>query len=101
MVGAHGAFELLDLQDLVGDLDLHVLLDLDLAGEAVAFLGLLLGDVAGLGGQDVAAALEHLALAHGAGAAAAAGGGQEDVLLGQGGEQGRAGRDFEDLRCRR
>ena len=39
-----------------GDLDLHVLLDLDLAGEPAALARLAAGDVAGLGGQQGAAA---------------------------------------------
>ena len=45
-------FQRLDAEDLVRDLDLHVLLDLDLAGEAATLAGLAAVDVAGLGRED-------------------------------------------------
>ena len=51
------------------------------------FLYFLAGEVVEFGGEDVTAAFEHLAAAHGARAAAAAGRGKEDVLLGEGREQ--------------
>ncbi len=73
LVGKHGSLEFLNLHDLVGDLDLEVVLDFDLAAQSKAFLGFLLADVAGFGGEEAAAAFLDLALAHGAGAASAAG----------------------------
>ena len=45
VVGPHLAAPLLDAEDFFGHLDLHVLLDVDLAGQTIALLGLSLGDV--------------------------------------------------------
>jgi hypothetical protein len=91
VVGLDVALPLAHAEDLGVDLDLHVLLDLDLAGQAAALAGLALGDVAELGGVDAAAAALDDDLADAAGALAAAGGGDEDLVAGQGVEQGVAG----------
>lgn len=79
-VGLDGAFPFLDAENLFGDLDLHVLLDRSLAGQAPALASLALGEVGFLGGQHLATARFDHALALSAGAAAAAGRGQEDVV---------------------
>ena len=89
-----------DGEQLVGDLDLEVAADLDLAGEADVVLALVGGEVRLLDGADQAAAFVDLQLAVGAGTAAAAGRGNEDVLFGEGGEQRRAALDVEDLPAR-
>ena len=89
-----------DGEQLVGDLDLEVAADLDLAGKADVVLALVGGEVGFLDGADHAAAFLDLQLAVGAGSAAAAGRGNEDVLLGEGGKEGRAAFDVEDLPAR-
>ena len=89
-----------DGEQLVGDFDLQIAADLDLAGEADVVLALVGGEIGLLDGPDQAAAFVDLELAVGAGSAAAAGGRNEDVLFGEGGEQGRAALDVEDFPAR-
>jgi hypothetical protein len=84
-------------KDLRRHLDAHVALDLDLAGQAHAVLGLARRDEAGLGRHQRAAAFLDHDLAHAAGALAAAGGGQEDAVGGQRVEQRPAGLDLQRL----
>ena len=93
----HGALPLLDAEHGFGNLYLEVLLHLDLASQAPVLLGHLARDETGLGGQDVAAALDHLAFAHAARTAAAAGRRQEDLVVGQRCEQRRAAFGRDDL----
>ena len=93
----HGALPLLDAEHGFGNLYLEVLLHLDLASQAPVLLGHLARDETGLGGQDVAATLDHLAFAHAARTAAAAGRRQEDLVVGQRCEQRRAAFGRNDL----
>jgi hypothetical protein len=92
LVRAHPALHPLDAEYLARHLDLHVLLDDDLAREALPLSGFPLGHVAGFGRQDDATAFQdpHLALA--AGPATATGGGNEQPGVGQRIEQLRADR---------
>ena len=90
-VGDDLALPLADVEDLGRDLDLHVALDLDLAGEPAAAPGLAAADEARLGRQQVAAAFLDDHLADAAGALAAAGRGDEDLVVGQRLEQRAAG----------
>ena len=85
----HGALPFLDAQHGFGNPDLEVLLHFHLAAQTPVVLGQLARDEARLGGQDVAAALQHLAFAHAARTAAAAGRRQEDLVVGQRREQRR------------
>ena len=91
-VGLHRALPFLHPEDLFRHADLHILLDRRLARQAPAFLRLAPGEVRLLGGQHLAAALDHHAFALRAGAAAAAGGRQEHVVRRQGLQQLAAGR---------
>ena len=86
-----------NVEDLLGHLDFHVLLDRDLAGEPVAAGGLTLGDVRFLGRQDRPAARMYPHPALRAGAATAAGGGDEHLLARQRLQQLAAGRDRDRL----
>ena len=63
LVGDDLAFKLLDRQGGLGNLDLEVVLHLDLAAQTPAFLDLFAVEEAGLGGENLSAALEHLHLA--------------------------------------
>ncbi len=96
-IGAYPAFPLADREDLRIQFELHVLLDVDLAGEAVAFFRLPLGDVRGFGRQDVAAAGLDLDLALGAGPAATTGRRDEDEVVAEHTEQFVARVDGEAL----
>ena len=87
VVGYYFALPLFDREHFGRHFDLHVLLDVDLTGEPHALARLVLGNVAGLGLQDVATTLVDIDLALGAGAAAAAGRGHEDLVVGQHVEQ--------------
>ena len=97
LVGDDFALELLDAEGALRNGDLEVVLDLDLAAQAPAFLDLLAGEEAGLGGEDGAAAVEDLELALAAVGLAAAGGGEEDAVVGEGVHQVTAGGDFQFL----
>src|SRR5690606_41913834 len=92
VVRADRAGPLLDLDELVRALDLHAALDLDLTRQPAALAGLALADVASLGRHHGAAALEHLDLADPAAALAAAGRRDEQLVVGEGVEQGAASR---------
>ena len=81
VIGDDGAVPLLDAKDGLRYADLHIVLHLDLAGEAPVILDLLAGEVGHLGGEDLASALHHLAAALTAGALTSAGGGEEDALV--------------------
>src|SRR5690606_16605621 len=83
VIGNNLALPLLHAEELFRHLDLHILLDRDLAGQAPAVVDLALGEVAFLGRQDIATAFQHLALALRAGTTATTGRGQEDALPGQ------------------
>ena len=96
LVAYHLALEFLDTEDALGNEDFEVLAHLYLASEPPVVLLLLAGEESHLGGQDAAAAGEHLAFAHAAASAASAGRGQEYLLVGEGCQQGRAGIDIED-----
>jgi hypothetical protein len=91
---AHLALPLADAEDLGLELDLHVLFDLDLTGRPAAFAGVAAGNEGLLGRQHSAASVMDVDLADAAAAHAAAGRGHEDLLLGEGAEQARAGGDL-------
>ena len=93
----HRALPLLDAQDGLVDVDFHVLLHFHLTAQTPVVLGHLARDEARFGGQDVAAAFEHLAFAHAARTAAAAGRRQEHLVVGQRREQRRAALGRDDL----
>ncbi len=93
----HLALPLLDAEHRLGNMDLHVLLHLHLTAQAPVLLLHLAVDEARFGRQDVAAALEHLALAHTAGTAAAAGRRQEYFIVSQRCQQRRAALGRDDL----
>ena len=97
LVGDDFALELLDAEGALRNGDLEVVLDLDLAAQAPAFLDLLAGEETGLGGQNGSAAFDDLQLALSAVGLAAAGGRQEDAVIGEGVHQVAAGRDFQFL----
>ena len=82
-VGNHRALPLLDAENGFGNLDFQIFLDLDLAAQTPVVLGHLARDEARFGRQDVAAALQDLALAHAARTAAAASRRQEHLVVGQ------------------
>ena len=90
LIGDDRALPLLDREDLGLDLDAHVLLDLDLAGQTTAFTGLAARDVGLLRRQHRAAAVVDVHLADTAGATAATRRWDEDLLVGQGIQQGAA-----------
>ena len=94
-VGLHRAFPLLHAEHRLFHLDVHVLLDRGLAGQAPAGLGLALGEVRLLGRQHFAAAAFDNALALRTGTAAATSRGQEYVVCRQGLQQLAAGRHGE------
>ena len=93
----HGALPLLDAQHGLGNTDFHILLDLHLAAETPVVLGQLARDEARLGGQNVAAAFEHLTFAHAARTAAAARRRQEHLVVGQRRKQRRTAFGRDDL----
>ena len=62
LVGDNLALPFLDAEHGFVHLELEVVLDLDLATEAPVVLLLLAGEVHSLGGEDLSAALKHLAL---------------------------------------
>ena len=97
LVGDDFALEFLDAEGAFGNGDLQVVLDLDLAAQAPAFLDLLAGEEAGLGGEDGSAAFEDLQLALSAVGLTAAGGRKEDAVVGEGVHQVAAGSDFQFL----
>jgi len=78
-VGAYPAHPALDTEDLPGHLHPDVAPHGHLAGQAFAVGRLPLGDVGGLGGQQAAAALQHLDPALPAGPATATGGGDVEA----------------------
>ncbi len=84
LVGDNFALEFLDAQGGVGNRDLEIFLNLHLASETHAVLNLLAVEESLFGGEDLAAALEHLHLALAAVGLAAAGRGEEDLLVRQG-----------------
>src|SRR5690606_27124897 len=86
-VGLDGALPLLDPEHLLRNLDLHVLLDRGLAGQAPAFPGLALVEVGLFGGQHAAATALNNAFALRTGAPAATGGGEKDTVVGKRTEQ--------------
>ena len=73
VVGYHFTFPLLDAERRVGDLDLHVFLDLDLASEPPVFAYLLPVEETYFGRQDCPAAFKYLAFALSAASFTAAG----------------------------
>ena len=97
LVGDDLAFQLLHAQGRLGNLDLEVVLDLDLAAEAPVVLDLFAGEETGLGGEDLAAAFQDADLALAAVGLSAASGGKEDALVGQGVHQVTALRDVQHL----
>ena len=82
VVGDDLALPLLDAEELLGNLDFHVLLHRHLAGQAPALPLLAVGEVGLFRGQHGTAAFQHLALALRAGTAAATGGRQENAIVG-------------------
>jgi hypothetical protein len=97
VVGFDRAFPLPDAEHLLGDDDLHVLLDRSLAGQPPALRHLTAGEVRFLGRQHLAAAGLDDALALAAGAAAAAGRGEKDLFRRQRLQQLAAGRNGDRL----
>ena len=87
MVRTNCRHPLLDPEDLIVNMNLHVLLHCDLAGQAIAVCSFSLGDVRQLGRQNIAATLVDLNPALGTGAAAATGGGYEQIVVGEGRQQ--------------
>src|SRR5690606_6253291 len=87
VVGNNRAFPLLDPEELRCDLDLHVLLDGHLTGQAPVRLCLSEGEVTLFGRQHGAAALDDLTATLCAGATATTGRGQVDTSVGQGVQQ--------------
>ncbi len=79
----HRTLPFLHAQHRFGHPNLQVFLDFHLAAQTPVVLGHLARNEARFGRQDVAAALQHLALAHAARAAAAAGRRQEHLVVGQ------------------
>ena len=86
------ALPLLNAENFFGNLDLHVLLDRGLAGQAPALPGVARGKMRRFHGEHGPAALVHDAFALGTGAAAATGGGEENIRVGQGLQELAAGR---------
>ena len=74
---------LLNAKNLLRQLDFHVLLHRDLAGEAAALSRLTLSDMREFGRQDITAPLFHRHPALAAGAPAAAGRRNEDTVAGE------------------
>ena len=97
VVRYHFAFPLLDAKDFFGDLDLHVLFDLDLATQAPVVGDFLAREVGLLSGKNGPSPCRHLATALNTGSATAACGRKEDARVAQGGQQGAAAFDFEGL----
>src|SRR5690606_34167525 len=91
-VGLDGALPLLDPEHLLRNLNLHVLLDRGLTGQAPAFTGLALVEVGLLGSQHTAATALDDALALSTGAAAATGGRGDDAVGGEGTQHRAASR---------
>ena len=87
VVGDDLALPLLDAEDLFGDLDFHVLLDLHLATEAPVVGDFLAGEVGFFRREDGSATGRDLATALHAGATSTTGGGQEHAGIAEGGEQ--------------
>ena len=83
IVGAHRAIVLLNVEDLLGNLDLHILADLDLAGQADVILLFRAGNQALLRRKNVAAAFCNLALAHRARSAATTRRWKKDLVVRQ------------------
>ena len=97
MVGPDPALPLPDAEELGRHLDLQVLLHPHLAGKADAVALLAAAQVAALGGEHRAPAIEDAQGAHPATPLPAAGGGDEELLLGQRAEQRAPRRDGEVL----
>ena len=97
VVGYYFALPLFDREHFGRHFDLHVLLDVDLTGEPHALARLALGNVAGLGLQDIATTLVDIHLALGTGAAAAAGRRHKYLVVGQHVEQLAPCRNGESL----
>ncbi len=97
LVGDNLALEFLHAESAFGNGNLDVVLDLDLAAEAPAFLDLLAGEETGLGGENGSAAFDDLQFALAAVGLAAAGGGKEDAVVGEGVHDVSAGSDLQFL----
>ena len=93
----HRALPLLHAQNSLRNPDLQVVLHLHLASQTPVVLGHLPRDEARLRGQDVAAALQNLALTHPARTAAAARRGKEYLVVGQRRQKRRAALRRNDL----
>ncbi len=96
-IRADRALPLADAEDLGGDLDLEIVFDLHLAGQAHALAGFAPADVARFGREHAPPALEHGHLADPAAALTAAGRGNEDLLGRQGAQQRVARLDRQGL----
>ena len=97
VVRNHFALPLLDAEDLVGHLDLHVVLDLHLATKAPVVSDLLAVEETRFGRKDFTSALEDLALAHATGSATAAGRGKEYFLASERAQKRAARLHFDDI----
>ena len=91
VVRADFARPALHAEDLVRNLDFHVLLDLHLAGEAASLAGFAAIDVPRLRREDRAATFADCDLADAAGSLSTTGGGNEDLIVGQRVEQRATG----------
>ena len=97
LVGDDLALKFLDAEGRLRNLDLHVLLDLDLAAESETILDLPAAEEAGLGRENGAATLKNLNLALTAVRLSAASGRKEDLLVGESMEKVTALRNVKSL----
>ena len=97
IVAHNGTFIFLDVENRVGNLNVEVVFNLDLAAKAPMVVLLLVAEMNGLGGKNVATALEYLHLALATRALATACATDHNALVVERGEQRRACVDIENF----
>ncbi|CAI8245033.1 MAG: Uncharacterised protein [Flavobacteriia bacterium] len=81
VIGNHFALPLLDAEDLLRHLDLHIVLHLDLTAQTPVFSDLLACEKTCFSGEDLSSALVDLTFTHAAGSSATTGRRKEDLLV--------------------